>query len=64
MTAHCDDETPLPPARRDDEFPQSGSRREAIKILEDAAKHLQIIRPDKEDTIQSALNYMIVHDGW
>jgi hypothetical protein len=48
--------------RRD--IPKSGSRREAIEKLLDAARHLQTIRPDKANSVQAAINYMIMHDGW
>ena len=48
--------------RRD--IPKSGSRREAIENLLDAARHLQTIRPDKANSVQAASNYMIMHDGW
>ena len=45
-------------------IPKSGSRREAIEKLLDAARHLQTIRPDKANSVQAAINYMIMHDGW
>ena len=52
--------------RRD--IPTSGSRREAIEALTMAA-HVYISTVDHRsepspDTMNAALNYMIVHDGW
>ncbi len=66
MTAQCSDENHLPAHSRHD-TPKSGSRREAVGVLIEAARDAQntwSAYSDKVNKIQAAVNYMIVHDGW
>ena len=82
MTAQCSDENHLPAAfqrimgdnadctgemRQRRDIPISGSRREAIGMLIEAACDAQntwSAYSDKVNKIQAAINYMIMHDGW
>jgi hypothetical protein len=62
-------------ARRD--TPKSGSRREAISVLVEAARYCEamgmrngalhvnyVYDGPSHNNVQAALNYMIMHDGW
>ena len=60
--ADCTGET-----RQRRDIPKSGSRREAIGVLIEAARDAQntwSAYSDKVNKIQAAINYMIMHDGW